>query len=59
MKQIEFLNTKTEIMKLRQAGLPRFGSLEDLLGIITEVIDNKINEIIEVINEIDKKEKRV
>ena len=58
MKQIEFLNTKTEMMKLRKAGLPKFGRLEDLLGVITDIIDNKINELIEVVNEIDKKEKK-
>ena len=57
MEKIEFLNTKTEVMKLRKAGLPRFGAIEDLLGVLTDIIDNKKNEIIEVMNEIDKRKK--
>lgn len=50
-KKIEYISTKNKIMELRSNGMPRKLELSQFLAVITDIIDSKINEIIEHLKE--------
>lgn len=52
MKKIERLNTKMEIVELRSKGLPDFINIDEVVQVVTAIIDSKMNEVINAVNEL-------
>lgn len=51
---IDKIDTKFQIYEMLERGYPEFEKIEHLIELVTKIQDKKMNEIIDVVNKLNK-----